>query len=32
LAGLALSTALTTLGADYRIARVTAGACEAVYM
>jgi putative flippase GtrA len=29
---LALSTALTALGAEYRIARVTAGACEAVYM
>lgn len=29
---LALSTVLTGLGIDYRIARLTAGACEAVYM
>ena len=29
---LALSTLLTTHGLDYRIARLCAGACEAVYM
>ncbi|AFM15242.1 putative membrane protein [Mycolicibacterium chubuense NBB4] len=29
---LALSTALTAWGADYRLARLTAGACEAVFM
>lgn len=29
---LALSTVLTSLGVDYRIARLMAGACEAVYM
>lgn len=29
---LALSTLLTDVGVDYRIARLTAGACEAVYM
>ncbi|MBB2988582.1 putative flippase GtrA [Mycolicibacterium iranicum] len=29
---LALSTLLTTFGVDYRIARLMAGACEAVYM
>jgi len=29
---LALSTLLTMLGIDYRIARLMAGACEAVYM
>lgn len=29
---LALSTVLTMLGVDYRIARLMAGACEAVYM
>lgn len=29
---LAASSALTTLGLDYRVARLLAGACEAVYM
>ncbi|PRC49538.1 polysaccharide synthesis protein GtrA, partial [Mycobacterium sp. ITM-2017-0098] len=29
---LALSTVLTTWGIDYRIARLVAGGCEAVYM
>ena len=29
---LALSTVLTGLGIDYRIARLMAGGCEAVYM
>lgn len=29
---LAVSSALTALGLDYRIARLAAGACEAVYM
>ncbi len=29
---LALSTVLTAWGVDYRVARVMAGACEAVYM
>ena len=29
---LAVSSALTALGLDYRIARLLAGACEAVYM
>lgn len=29
---LALSSALTALGVDYRLARMTAGACEAAYM
>lgn len=29
---LALSTALTVLGVDYRVARLAAGGCEAVFM
>ena len=29
---LAVSSALTALGLDYRVARLLAGACEAVYM
>lgn len=29
---LGVSTALSALGVEYRIARITAGACEAVYM
>jgi putative flippase GtrA len=29
---LALSTALTVVGVDYRLARMAAGACEAVFM
>ena len=29
---LAVSSALTALGLDYRVARMLAGACEAVYM